>query len=270
MKKNNIHIKYILIICLFTTPLVAQHFAIISIPKSGTFLLVKTVKLLSGIKTHIDPKGWDLITPEAMNVFLKKPILLRTHAIHLDQNITQLNNKSIKTVFIYRDPRDQIVSAAYFIKKPVSGWPIHSKWSISELIDELIIGGGLIWKTIFSAKETWHNLQGITEYYNLYLPWQFEPNVYTTTFEKLVGPQGGGTKEEQLHEIRAISKHMGEEITLEKAEIIAKNLFGNTQTFREGKIGSWKKHFSEQQKEAFKKIAGQLLIDLGYEKDLNW
>lgn len=41
-------------------------------------------------------------------------------------------------------------------------------------------------------------------------------------------------------------------------------------TFRKGQTGGWKKHFTSDQKKLFKKVAGQLLIDLGYEKDFNW
>ncbi len=35
-------------------------------------------------------------------------------------------------------------------------------------------------------------------------------------------------------------------------------------------VGAWKKYFSERHKEQFKKAAGDLLIEMGYEKDFNW
>jgi hypothetical protein len=41
-------------------------------------------------------------------------------------------------------------------------------------------------------------------------------------------------------------------------------------TFRSGKTGEWAKHFTEAHKKLFKDVAGDLLIRLGYEKDLNW
>ena len=56
-----------------------------------------------------------------------------------------------------------------------------------------------------------------------------------------------------------------------KAEEVAVELFSEpTQTFRKGVAGEWKTHFKEAHKRVFKEIAGQLLIDLGYEKDFNW
>jgi uncharacterized coiled-coil protein SlyX len=40
--------------------------------------------------------------------------------------------------------------------------------------------------------------------------------------------------------------------------------------FRKGVAGDWKTVFTEEDKRVFKQIAGNLLIELGYEKDNNW
>jgi DNA gyrase/topoisomerase IV subunit B len=45
----------------------------------------------------------------------------------------------------------------------------------------------------------------------------------------------------------------------------------NTNSFlRKGVSGDWKNYFNEEAKDIFKRHAGDLLIKLGYEKDLNW
>lgn len=41
-------------------------------------------------------------------------------------------------------------------------------------------------------------------------------------------------------------------------------------TFRSGKTGEWKKHFTDEHKKIFKNVAGDLLVKLGYEKDGDW
>ena len=41
-------------------------------------------------------------------------------------------------------------------------------------------------------------------------------------------------------------------------------------TFREGGSKKWKRYFTDEHKKVFKDIAGDLLIELGYEKDYNW
>ena len=39
---------------------------------------------------------------------------------------------------------------------------------------------------------------------------------------------------------------------------------------RKGIVGDWKNHFSESNKERFKAKFGHLLIEFGYEKNMNW
>ena len=93
----------------------------------------------------------------------------------------------------------------------------------------------------------------------------------TVLFEDLVGEKGGGSKESQLEVIKAIVKHL--DISLTEKEIqenVIDKLFGGTGTFREGKIGAWKNYFTPEHKKLFKLYGGEMLIKLGYEKDLNW
>lgn len=40
--------------------------------------------------------------------------------------------------------------------------------------------------------------------------------------------------------------------------------------YRKGVAGDWRNHFTERDKEIYKEEAGELLITLGYERDLNW
>lgn len=40
--------------------------------------------------------------------------------------------------------------------------------------------------------------------------------------------------------------------------------------YRKGVVGDWKNHFSDEDKQVFKDIAGDMLVRLGYEKNLNW
>jgi hypothetical protein len=39
---------------------------------------------------------------------------------------------------------------------------------------------------------------------------------------------------------------------------------------RKGIAGDWRNVFTEEDKRIFKREAGWLLVDLGYEKDVNW
>jgi hypothetical protein len=41
-------------------------------------------------------------------------------------------------------------------------------------------------------------------------------------------------------------------------------------TFRQGQTGDWRNHFVEEHRSTFKEVAGDTLVRLGYEKDLDW
>ena len=237
---------------------------LISVPKCGTNLVKKLILMLRKDKKYIEPKTVYLLDDDIMHTFMTSDVLIVSHVLYCPHNISFLLDKNIKIIFMYRDPRDQIVSTAFWLQKNALSWPLYGRRPLEEIIDELIVGGGPIWQSVFHEQEPWNSLHGIQSFYDLFLPWRFHPNVYTTTFEKLVGPKGGGTKEEQLYEIQAIAHHLGIEISRKEAERFTKRLFGGTETFREGKIGSWKNHFLERHKLVFRKIALPLLKTLGY------
>jgi hypothetical protein len=115
-----------------------------------------------------------------------------------------------------------------------------------------------------------HLLRNVDERFRAVLPWLSQPFNYTTFFEKLVGARGGGSQQAQVKELTNLARHLRMACTRRDIERIPDELFGNTATFRQGSIGSWRNSFGEEHKRAFKEVAGQLLIDLGYEKNLDW
>lgn len=248
--------KLIFLLFISTTGFADNKTSLITIPKCGNFLLLKLMEMISHKKdVHSSPYNPELDWEKAFTI---------THEKVQDKTISFCREKDIKVIFIYRDPRDQVVSAAYYLKK--IGWPPSEKFTISELITSLIVDSYKWWWKVTGqpgAKGT------ITDFYNFMMPWALLDFVYPTTFEKLVGSRGGGDDLRQLQEIKNIAQFAGYHLTQEEAEHIASTLWGRN-TFREGKIGAWKEEFTLEQKNLFKKVAGQLLIDLGYETDLNW
>jgi hypothetical protein len=215
-----------------------------SIPKCGTHLLAKAIELTANIKLIDEIKAEKIINfgiPSNKN----ENQFSRCHMPFLKSLSEEILAKNYKVFFIYRDPRDQVVSRAYWIQKRQK-----NKQKIETLIDFLIAD--------------------IKNYYHRFLPWKNEGHICTLKFEDLVGQLGGGNNQTQRMEIRKICRFLNMKPTPDLIKNCIKNLYGNTFTFREGKIGSWKHHFNAAQKQAFKKIGGQLLIDLEYEADLNW
>lgn len=221
---------------------------VVSIPKSGTNLIIKTLKLLTGKK--------DIWSPNFYDLDFVQDAIFSAHCFYSKDIIEILRKEKFKVFFIYRDPRDQAISWLYYMCKTRP--QRYNLQNSSQILTSYILGMDS------------HPNRNLTLLYSLMMPWAGEPFVYTTTFERLVGPHGGGDVDVQLQEIINIGKHLG--LTLDKEDgcEVAQRLFGGTRTFRLGKIGSWRNEFNTEHKQACKDHAGQLLIDLGYEKDLHW
>ena len=201
------------------------------------------------------------------------------HLVYKKEYEEILSTKSFKVVFIIRDPRDQLISRIEYIYKYPLAYPGLQSLSFDDLLLGLIGANALPEQTFndlftshisYPHKPEHKAISNIFYFYSAFLPWSKSPICYTTSFEKLVGVHGGGDKAIQINELKRIAQHLGENVSQEHIEFVANNLFGGSSTFREGKIGAWKSRFTDEHKKAFKEIAGQLLIDLGYEKDFNW
>ena len=178
-----------------------------------------------------------------------------------------LNALDFKTVVIFRDPRDVVVSNAFYIAKESRHW-LHD-YFVSEVPD--LPARILTCIRGVRAPEGQRGLESIGGRLNRQAGWREEQSCYVTHFEDLVGPSGGGTERAQLREIKAIADHIHHPLTESELLTLAGRTWDDrSPTFRKGSAGSWIDHFSEAHKDAFKEVAGQQLIDLGYETNLDW
>lgn len=269
MMKKYIFVYYILFCTFFNVD--TKGIIEVSIPKAGTYLLQKCIYILTGKVSKVFkpdefsyPENFYHVKPDKFEQFLQfgPNEFYVTHLMYDPDCIAKISHDKYVTFFMYRDPRDQIISYIFFILNDLKLWPEAAKISLNDMIFDLIYFG----------KVANNNPpgRGISDVYGRYLPWLKEPGVCAIRFEDLIGPKGGGSLEVQIETIKKIANHAGIEITDKKIESVTKNLFGGTFSFRRGQIGGWKRYFTEDHKKAFKEVAGQLLIDLGYEKDFNW
>ena len=270
--------KYLVLFSIFIiSNIMCQHnkIFITSVPKSGTHLLGKLLTLLTGqiaagtivgkTGSNID-SSWLYITPERLDTITPDQFLV-SHALPIESNISLLERYGYKGIFIYRDPRDQVISRAYHLIKYKVG-TIH-RLPLEKVITRVICNYP-IFQSPYYHDINLKKLNNIRQNYDIYLPWKDHGLIYVTTFEKLIGPAGGGTEEVQVQEIKNIARHIGLEISDVEAKKCADQLFGDTNTFRAGKIGSYKEHFTLEQTSLFKRIVGDLLIQLKYEQGLDW
>lgn len=244
--------------------------AVVSIPKCGTHLLGNLVEALIGKEMlffnlfHNPPQFYGTYPDYSEKHFFAG------HLQYTTPILEALNTHNFKTIFIYRDPRDMVVSMSFWIKRIYPERYQHM--TIDELISFFIESGkGVYNNTDGHMGHSSTKVEGVADYYRLFLPWCNSEGICATQFEKIVGIAGGGDAEVQRDEIIRIAYYLEVVPSYERiTEIIKKELGKSTFTLREGKIGSWKKHFTPEHKELFKKVAGDLLIELGYEDDCTW
>lgn len=266
----------------------------VTIPKSGTHLLIKCLDLLDidGITfpdlNNDDPnrKPGKKITYRKLTLekysdhtfsnltrrIIKKNHFQRSFVVHLPYHEKYkffFDQFTFKNFLMIRDPRDQLISAASTCLVDRS----TQNDCLEEIMLDLLTGNQdcIAWERRHIVCDVLWSV-GIVEFYKQFLMWSKEPNFLLVHYENLVGSKGGGSSIAQMEEIKKIAAHLGENLSVERLQFITNNLFSGTNTFKEGQTSSWKKYFNPKVKDAFKNIPGacQLLIDLGYEKDSNW
>lgn len=250
------------------------------IPKAGTHLVMKLLSLmtqppLTGIPflRTTQPGG---VSPETLRKALimlnPKNEYLFSHLPAKAEFLELVQEFETRIIFLYRDPRDIVISWMNWVKSQ----PQHHFYTyLTTIYDNdhdrimAMITGDPNAKN-HELNPSCVEFPQIDLLFKKFLPWRYQPHVYTTTYEHLVGPLGKGDALVQRREIVNIADHIGLELSTIQINTIIQSCYGGTNTFHKGKIGFWREIFSEAHKVAFKECAGQLLIELGYEKDLKW
>lgn len=240
-----------------------QKILFVSIPKSGTHLLRKTIRKI----THDLPIRWIGLSKVALfsplNDLRTATPITATHLFpEIDIIRTHYSNQ-YKKILIIRDPRDVMVSFMHHLLSK-KAWIRSSGFDFKKFVslspDEQMTET-LLFPDAFRNPKTCFKYA--TE-------WMRDPSVFVCRFEDLVGEQGGGSAQKQLETIQKLAVFLGYPLKNQEADALAAQLFGGTWTFRQGKIGSWKTYYNEENKRLFKQLIGQSVIDLGYAADDKW
>ena len=178
-------------------------------------------------------------------------------------NIKFLCQEGRVNYFIYRDPRDVLVSHVFFATDMHTGHGMHEYYkSLPDFDARLKVAIQGIEQDGLVLSSTYKRSLSI-------LKWLAEPHVMCIRFEDLIND-----RDRSLLAMLDDIEKTGYQIPTprEKALKILIEAINpkKSHTFRSGKTGGWMNHFSEGNKELFKEVAGDLLVQLGYEKDNNW
>ena len=172
-------------------------------------------------------------------------------------------NRMTRAFFVYRDPRDQLISSIFYavdIHLSHAQHEYYSSLTMDERIKTEILGRnepGLL------------HLPDVREHYDYYLSWLDCPDVLCLRFEDLRNNQ-----DQSLMRILDFLEQDDFKIPIPRVEAlqIIKHAVRpeKSATFRKGKTGGWREYFTDEHKQLFKEVTGDLLIKLGYEKNNDW
>jgi hypothetical protein len=264
----------------------APRVFVTSVPKAGSHLLITLLRRLprmmfSGV--HHAPRDFRTLPsngngakarPEmdwnrVRRVFggIRNGQFITAHFPYRPQLAALLEEFDYRTIVMQRDPRDVVISHVHYVMKSDRHYLHHRYTAVLDNWDDRLMAS----ITGLPADEHGRGVISIGQRLAGYAPWLQVPNTYLSRFESLIGPNGGGSIEEQRREIMAIAAHVGRPLDAEAADDLAAKIWSpKSATFRKGAIGDWRNHFSPAHIDAFKEVAGQHLIDLGYERDLDW
>lgn len=197
--------------------------------------------------------------------------LIKTHLNPTKENLECVHRNGVNKILItYRDLRDVVLSRYYRMiafPKPLD---------LGDYIDYNALG---------KEKAIDNSIEHVSKVYTEWIRGWFElaknnPDKYHfTKFEDLkLDTKSEFKKVLDFYEINLNENKIDNIIELSegksnmKKNIHAARVLPNaiSSNFRSGKIGNWKTEMSEAQIEKCKELLGPSLIELGYEKDMNW
>jgi hypothetical protein len=164
--------------------------------------------------------------------------------------------------FIFRDPRDVVVSHVFYVTDMEARHVHHDYYqSLPDFNARLRV-------SILGRPDVGVEFPNIAERFAPYLGWLDQPAVMTIHFEDLIHDRAGMLNRIIDHFLARVSLQAPRQSILEALESSINPK--RSPTFRSGKTGEWKKYFTEEHKKIFKESAADLLVRLGYEKGNDW
>jgi hypothetical protein len=248
-----------------------------SFPKSGTHLLTQILQGFPGVGPAVDSGLPAVVTfdgysgrqrsSQAILSDLQRLLpgdIAYGHLHALPPAVDFLRRDGIAAWFILRDPRDVVISHVHYITEMEPDHIHHAYYtqtltSFDQRLRTSILG--------MPGEDI--PFPDIAGRFAPYLGWLEQPQVLSLRFEQLIID-----RDRALGSVLDHAVQHGFPLCIDRPEAL-RRLAGaidpqRSPTFRSGKVGGWKEKFSPENTALFKEIAGDLLVRLGYESDLNW
>ena len=178
-------------------------------------------------------------------------------------NVAILCQSNRVNYFIYRDPRDMLVSQVFFATD------MHGEHGMHEYYNSLPDFGARLNVAITGIDRDGLKMVSVKQRYEGVFQWLEQKHVMCIRFEDLINNRDA-TLTAMLNEVEKTGYKI--QTPREKALALLTDAIqpNKSHTFRSGKTGGWKQHFNGEHKTLFKNVVGDLLVRLGYEKNNDW
>lgn len=247
----------------------------ISFPKSGTHLLDQILlgfskvapysRRLHSFYAEYEGKSGAKRTPEQALAWLDSlgpGDVASAHLFARPQVIERVGSPAFVPFFIFRDPRDVVVSHVHYVADMETRHVHHEYYrSLPDFDTRLNV-------SIRGRPEAQVEFPDIAERFAPYLGWLDRPEVLTVHFEDLIENRTASLNRIMDHFLTRVAIPASRERILNSLETSIDP--SKSPTFRSGKTGEWKKSFTNAHRRLFKDVAGDLLVKLRYEQDNDW
>ncbi len=247
----------------------------ISFPKSGTHLLDQILlgfnrvapfsrRLHSFYAEYEGESGQKRSPDQALRWLdsLQARDIASAHLFARHEAVARVITPAFVPYFIFRDPRDVVVSHVFYVTEIEPNHVHHEYYqSLPDFNARLKV-------SLLGRPDAGVEFPDIAERFAPYLGWLDQPSVMKIHFEDLIHARTETLNRIIDHFLARVPLHTNRNLLLKSLEASINP--GKSPTFRSGKTGEWKKHFTDEHKKIFKEVAGDLLIRLGYETDNDW
>jgi hypothetical protein len=247
----------------------------ISFPKSGTHLLDQILlgfnrvapfsrRLHSFYAEYEGESGRKHTAEQALTWLdsLRPGDIASAHLFARQEGLQRVCTPAFIPYFIFRDPRDVVVSHVFYVTD-MEARHVHHEYYQSLANFDARLNASILGRP--DAKIEFPN---IADRFAPYLGWLAQPTVMAIHFESLINDRAAALNRIIDHFLLRVPLQAPRALILESLESSINP--SRSPTFRSGKTGEWKKHFTPEHKKIFKEVAGDLLVKLEYEKNNDW
>lgn len=244
-----------------------------SFPKSGTHLLQQIMAPFPGLTNYsffiasVPSRPHINRDCETQTKLISKIIpgeLVTGHLFYDEQHEGLLADKGVIQFFIYRDLRDVIVSETMYLTYMNKWHQLHKYFAKQLNNDDQRIKAAIT--GIKSKKFYYPDIR--TRWAN-YSAWLNSERVFSVKYEELISDGKDAVIQKMIEFYQSMS-----ELEFDKNKCLERALNAinpeKSHTFRKGGSGNWKKHFTKEHIYLVKKYVGDILVNHGYEENLDW